>query len=84
MGKTVHAPGITGGHAKTKADLRALHLKTEQTHIPHEVKALWGKAHKGQHVADLLRNMETTDTVARRVAHILSYMVSHSKDMHLL
>lgn len=89
-GKSVHALGITGDHAKTKADLRALHLETEQTHIPHVVKALWGEAHKVQHVvdllrnmqttADLLRNMQTTGTFARPVAHILSYMVSHSKD----
>ena len=69
MEKTVHALGITGDHAKTKADLRALHLETEQTHIPHDVKALWGEAHEGQHVVDLLRNMQTTDTVARPVAH---------------
>ncbi len=89
-GKSVHALGITGDHAKTKADLRALHLETEQTHIPHVVKALWGEAHKVQHVvdllrnmqttADLLRNMQTTGTFARPVAHILSYMASHSKD----
>ncbi len=96
----MHALGITGDHAKTKADLRALHLETEQTHIPHVVKALWGEAHKVQHVvdllrnmqttadllrnmqttADLLRNMQTTGTFARPVAHILSYMASHSKD----
>ena len=79
-GKSVHALGITGNHAKTKADLRALHLETEQTHIPHVVKALRGEAHKVQHVVDLLRNMQTTGTFARPVAHILSYKASHSKD----
>ena len=76
----MHPVGVTGEHAKTKADLRALHRETEQTYIPHEVKALWGEAHKGQHVVDLLRNVQTRDTVARPVAQILSYMVSHSKD----
>ncbi|DBB09631.1 TPA: hypothetical protein ACH3X3_001283 [Trebouxia sp. C0006] len=56
-----------GDHAKTKADLRALHLETEQTHIPHVVKALWGEAHKVQHVVDLLRNMQTTADLLRNM-----------------
>ncbi len=59
---------------------KALHGETEETYIPHEVKAPWAEAHKGQHIVDLLGDMQTRDRVARPVAQILSYMVTCRRD----
>jgi len=71
--------GATGKNAMTKADLRAFHPDTQETHIPHEVKAPWAEAHEGQHFADLLGDAHTRRKVARPAAQILSYMVSHGR-----
>lgn len=63
----------------TKADLRAMHRDSEETYIPHEVKAPWAEAHGGQPFANLLGKLSTRKQVARPAAQILSYMVSHTR-----
>lgn len=70
---------VIGNQAVTKADLRAMHQDSEETYIPHEVKAPWAEAHGHQHYADLLGSSSTTKQVARPAAQILSYMVSHTR-----
>lgn len=66
---------LSGGNGVTLADLRAINPHTQQTHIPHEVKAPWAEAFGGLDFPEPLLAAKRRMRIARPAAQILYYMV---------
>lgn len=66
---------LSGIHAVTLADSRAINPATQETHIPHEVKPPWAEADGGCNFSQLLQDVEKRRWLARPAAQILYYMV---------